>query len=128
MKGHQPNIKSLSTAIKHGAKMAEERGIGQAYGSLAKEEAGEVCSVCALGAAILGKFGIETARKVATGDVNGYGLLQAEFPIVKEKNTCLTNRAGLNINYPVEDVVFQLNDRKGKSFKEIAEVLESCKL
>lgn len=135
MKGHQSRIKKLSTAMRHGLRMAQERGIKRVVGQLfRKNSRGEVCGACALGMAYIGRFGIEAAKQIdENADGKAYDALNKVFNINSQKSlTCLKKVGPKNIQkvekFNTSQFVATLNDNNKLPVEVIAEKLEECKL
>jgi hypothetical protein len=136
---HNKQIKKLSTAIKRGKQIADERGIKQTRGGfwLKPNKGGtKIECACALGMALIGKLGVEACTEVATkGGISIAGLVEEAFPESGVPNCCLSKavyekRKNLPTAsyYGVDSLIITMNDSTRMPIEEIVEILESCNL
>jgi hypothetical protein len=93
---HNHRIKRLSTAIVHGYKMAQERGITQGTGTPFKVYRDKIYKACALGMVFLAVKGVRASMKVSEMDV--YETIREHFNL----------ESGMNIM----DGIWDMNDNQ----------------
>jgi hypothetical protein len=124
--GHNPRIKKLSAAMRRGYAIAKRLGIRRGKGEVAVVDAmGNLTKVCALGYAVIGKFGVEEAKRRA-GNAD---LKFNDFPNLNVANYKLManspNSLKLLFNeYTPTGFVIEANDRVSYPIKMIAKILE----
>lgn len=129
---HNPKTKKLSTAMRTGYAIAKENGIKRIVGSLFElNNSGEICGACALGFALIGKYGLKNTEELYKEDFT-------VFDKAHEDNKCLLKTVSSVTRYntlgdyeeditPVE-FVWNMNDNKKTPINKLVEKLEKCKL
>lgn len=114
--------------MRRGYKIAQERGIKLGKSSLRYTDGGKDCA-CALGMALIGKYGPEKSKGM------DYDTLDRDFGTYKNV-TCLLNTVTVSDRYKacldesddVKGFVYKLNDLAYTKPDVIAEKLEKCGL
>jgi hypothetical protein len=121
---HNRNIKKLSTAIRRGLAIAQERGIKVARGAYFKRnKKGEITSACALGLASIGVYGEEDA------DVGVMAGLPFKFKVNSIfRNQCVVAAFKIASGTTLTSMITLANDSRKWSPSKIADKLESCGL
>jgi hypothetical protein len=138
----QPNKNAkLSEAIRIGSKIAKENGIKHTTGRIFSRDSinGEVLCACAVGLALLGKYGVENIAK-RPHPSNFSGTFHRVFgtkKIFAEKEQCLIKTVckskklhvrGARLSKSIYEFIYRLNDLAELKPNAIAEKLEKCGL
>lgn len=123
--GHNPRIKKLSTAMRRGYAIAKRLGIRRGKYEIAQVNSqGNLTKVCALGYALIGKFGVEAVKRgEGYASINTFnGATRPNPNLMKNSPKSLWDIVG--VSTAPEDFVTVANDRLTYPIEKIAKILE----